>query len=130
MISTAYRGVTAAAWYRAFQTFSKEMAADPSAMNQGTRAVLDRCLKIAKDELIRRPRTQEVSAAQRKLLPAGVDYRLKQRELVEVWCEMNSILPARTSMTCTAASTSSGIKSGRCNSSFRSRRCQTRRRAA
>ena len=93
--SAAYRGVTAGAWSRAFQTFSKETAKDPSLLQQGFRAVLDRWLGIANDELIRTQRTDEFLKAQRELLAAGVAYRLKERELVEVWCETHSI-PTRT----------------------------------
>ena len=93
--SAAYRGVTSAAWSRAFQTFSKETAKDPGLLQQGFRAVLDRWLGIANDELIRTQRTDEFLKAQRELLAAGVAYRLKERELVEVWCETHSI-PTRT----------------------------------
>jgi polyhydroxyalkanoate synthase subunit PhaE len=93
--SAAYRGVTAGAWTRAFQTFSKETAKDPKLLEQGFRTVLDRWLGIANDELIRTQRTDEFLKAQRELLAAGVAYRLKERELVEVWCETHSI-PTRT----------------------------------
>jgi class III poly(R)-hydroxyalkanoic acid synthase PhaE subunit len=93
--SAAYRVVTAAAWSRAFETFSKEMMANPSVMSQGTRPVLDRWLAIANEELIRTQRTDAFLDAQRKLLRAGVEYRIKERELVEVWCETHSI-PTRT----------------------------------
>ena len=57
--------------------------------------MLDRWLVIANDELIRTQRTDEFLKAQRELLSAGVTYRLKERELVEVWCETHSI-PTRT----------------------------------
>lgn len=90
-----YRVVTAAAWSRAFETFSKEMMSKPSLMRSGARAVLDRWLELANDELIRTQRTEKFLKAQRKLLAAGVNYRLKERQLVEVWCETHSI-PTRT----------------------------------
>ena len=93
--SAAYRGVTSAAWSRAFQTFSAETAKNPGLLQQGFRAVLDRWLVIANDELIRTQRTDGFLKAQRELLSAGVTYRLKERELVEVWCETHSI-PTRT----------------------------------
>lgn len=93
--SAAYRAVTAAAWSRAFQTFSAETAKEPALMRQGFRPVLDRWLAIANDELIRTQRTDEFLKAQRELLAAGVAYRLKERELVEIWCETHSI-PTRT----------------------------------
>lgn len=93
--SATYRGVTSAAWSRAFQTFSKEVTKDPALMGRGFRPVLDRWLAIANDELIRTQRTEAFLKAQRELLAAGVAYRLKERELVEVWCETHSI-PTRT----------------------------------
>jgi polyhydroxyalkanoate synthase subunit PhaE len=93
--STEYRVVTAAAWSKAFETFAREMTADPSLWGKGPRAVLDRWLAIANEELIRTQRTDEFLAAQRKLLRAGVEYRLKERALVELWCETHS-MPTRT----------------------------------
>ena len=93
--SAAYRGVTSAAWTRAFQAFSAETAKNPGLLQQGFRAVLDRWLVIANEELIRTQRTDDFLKAQRELLSAGVTYRLKERELVEVWCETHSI-PTRT----------------------------------
>lgn len=93
--SAAYRAVTTAAWSRAFQAFSKETAKNPALLGQGFRPVLDRWLAVANDELIRTQRTDEFLKAQRELLAAGVNYRLKERELVEVWCETHSI-PTRT----------------------------------
>lgn len=93
--SAAYRGVVAGAWTRAFETFSKDLLAKPPTTQDGARSVLDRWLATANDELIRTQRTDEFLTAQRRLLRAGVDYRLKERELVEVWCETHSI-PTRT----------------------------------
>jgi hypothetical protein len=93
--SAAHRAVTAAAWSRAFETFSKEMMTKPPSMKDSARSVLDRWLAIANEELIRTQRTDAFLEAQRNLLRAGVDYRLKERELVELWCETHSI-PTRT----------------------------------
>jgi len=93
--SAAFKAVIAAAWARAFATFSQETRADYSLMTQGSRAILDRWLKVANEELIRTQRTETFLKAQRNLLTAGVDYRLKERALVEVWCETHSI-PTRT----------------------------------
>lgn len=93
--SAAFKAVTAAAWARAFASFSRATTADPSLVTQGPRAVLDRWLKVANEELIRTQRTEPFLKAQRDLLTAGVDYRLKERALVELWCETHSI-PTRT----------------------------------
>lgn len=93
--SAVFKGVTAAAWARAFATFSQMTMADGSLMTEGPRVVLDRWLAVANEELIRTQRTEPFLKAQRDLLTAGVDYRLKERALVEVWCETHSI-PTRT----------------------------------
>lgn len=93
--SAAYRAVTVGAWSRAFGTFTQEMARSPGTLAEGYRPVLDRWLAIANEELIRTQRTEEFLKAQRELLTAGVAYRLKERELVEVSCETHSI-PTRT----------------------------------
>ncbi len=93
--SAAFKAVTAAAWTRAFVTFQQATMADPSLLQQGPRAVLDRWLKAANEELIRTQRTDAFLKAQRNLLTAGVDYRLKSRALIEAWCETHSI-PTRS----------------------------------
>lgn len=93
--SAAYRAVTAAAWGRAFQTFTREAAHEPALFRESVRTVIDRWLAIANEELIRTQRTEVFLNAQRTLLAAGVSYRLRERELVEVWCESHSI-PTRT----------------------------------
>lgn len=93
--SAAFKAITAGAWSRAFATFTQELMADRALMSQAPRAILERWLKIANDELIRTQRTDAFLKAQRDLLTAGVEYRLKERELVEIWCETHSI-PTRT----------------------------------
>jgi polyhydroxyalkanoate synthesis regulator phasin len=93
--SASYRAVIGSAWSRAFDTFSKETASNPKAFAGGSKAMLDHWLAVANEELTRTQRTDEFLDAQRKLLRAGVDYRLKERELVEIWCETHSI-PTRT----------------------------------
>lgn len=93
--SAAYRAVTAAAWRRAFERFCRETTGDRESLKQSPRELLDRWLAIANEELIRTQRTEDFLDAQRRLLRAGVDYRIKERELVEIWCETHSI-PTRT----------------------------------
>lgn len=93
--SAEYRQVTIKAWSRAFETFSEEMLGNREFWNKGPSAVMERWLAVANDELIRTQRTSEFLNAQRRLLRAGVDYRLRERELVEKWCETHSI-PTRT----------------------------------
>ena len=93
--SAAFKAVTAAAWSRAFASFSQDTMTDPSLLARGPRGALDHWLKVANAELIRTQRTDAFLEAQRRLLSAGVDYRLKERALVEIWCETHSI-PTRT----------------------------------
>lgn len=93
--SAEYRKVTAKAWGRAFQSFSSDLSGNADAWKLGPRAILRRWLDIANDELIKTQRTEEFFSAQRKLLRAGVEYRLREREMVEKWCETHSI-PTRS----------------------------------
>lgn len=92
---TAYRTVMTKAWTRAFEKFSASMIESPSISADGSRAVLDHWLKIANQELILTQRSEEFLETQRRFLRAGIEYRIKQRELIEVWCEIYSI-PTRT----------------------------------
>ncbi|MFA3919434.1 poly(R)-hydroxyalkanoic acid synthase subunit PhaE [Ruegeria hyattellae] len=93
--SNELRRVTSKAWTRAFVRFSEEQVQNPEIWRDGLRAVIDRWLEIANDELIAHHRTSEFLNAQRNLLRAGMDYRLRERDLVEIWCETHSI-PTRT----------------------------------
>jgi hypothetical protein len=90
-----YRQITGNAWGRAFQTFTTEMSVDWARYYGDSRKVLDRWLEIANDELIKTQRQQDYLDASRKLFRATIEYRLKQRELAEIWCESQSI-PTRT----------------------------------
>ncbi|MFD3191944.1 poly(R)-hydroxyalkanoic acid synthase subunit PhaE [Sedimentitalea sp. HM32M-2] len=93
--SAEYRMITAEAWRRAFKRFSKANKDDPDIWNEGARALLNRWMEIANDELIATQRTGTFLDAQRKLLRAGVEYRLRERDLVETWCEAHS-MPTRS----------------------------------
>lgn len=93
--SALYSSISAAAWSRAFTSFSSKMASGPETFSRGPRAVMNLWLEIANEELIRTQRTDEFLDAQRALLRAGMDYRIKERELIEVWCESRS-MPTRT----------------------------------
>lgn len=93
--SAEYRTITAKAWSRAFERFTCDAIADTEIWKSSPKDVIGRWLEIANDELVATQRTDAFLKAQRKLLRAGVDYRLKERELVELWCETHSI-PTRT----------------------------------
>ena len=93
--SSEYRMVTAKAWMRAQQRFAKEFGTDPATWAQDAGDHLKRWLDIANEELIATQRTNEFLDAQRKLLRAGVDYKLRERELIEAWCERHA-MPTRS----------------------------------
>ena len=93
--SAEYRMITGKAWMRAFQTFSKELAEHPEQLKDSPSELMRRWLDTANAELIATQRTKEFLDAQRKLLRAGIDYRLHARDMIEVWCETHSI-PTRT----------------------------------
>ena len=93
--SAEYRMVTAKAWGKAYERFSKIAMSDPDLWKDGARAATDRWLEIANEELIASQRTEAFLTAQRKLLRAGVDYRMRSREMMELWCETHSI-PTRS----------------------------------
>lgn len=90
-----YMEITGSAWSRAFQKYSTEIATDWSGLAADPRKALDRWLEIANDELIRTQRQDDFLDASRKLFRSTIEYRIKHRELSEIWCESQSI-PTRT----------------------------------
>lgn len=93
--NTQYQIVIGKAWTRAFEAFSNEVAQEPDVALKGSKVFCDRWFAIANDELIKTQRTREFLEAHRKLLRSGVEYRLREREMVEAWCEARS-MPTRT----------------------------------
>ena len=81
--STEYRVVTGKAWTRAFERFSRELVDAPGKVQDGPNAIMRLWLDIANDELIATQRTNDFLSAQRKLLRAAVELRLRVRELGE-----------------------------------------------
>ncbi|MCV2870310.1 iron-containing alcohol dehydrogenase [Defluviimonas sp. WL0002] len=79
------------AWTRAFETFSHEMSDQVDVWQKGPRAVTDKWFAILNDELIKTQRTGEFLEAHRKFLRSGVDYRWREAEMVEAWCEARSM---------------------------------------
>ncbi len=90
-----YMEITGSAWSRAFQKYSTEISSDWSGLTKDPRKALDRWLEIANDELIRTQRQDDFLDASRKLFRSTIEYRIKHRELSEIWCESQSI-PTRT----------------------------------
>lgn len=93
--NAAYKMVTIKAWNRAFKTFTDHMIDKPKTWADGPTAITRLWLSIANDELIKTQRTDEFLSAQRNLLRAGVDYRLRERQIMEQWCETHS-MPTRS----------------------------------
>ncbi len=96
--SLRYRCVILAAWMRAFERFYETRSAEfaeggapPSDWHGLVRAWLE----IANDELLRTQRSEEFLRAQRDLLRASIDFRGRQRDFVEEFCETHAI-PTRT----------------------------------
>lgn len=93
--SAAYRLVVIRAWNAAFVRFSAAAAKQETTTEQDPGSLLELWLETANDEVIAAQRTQDFLTAQRNLLRAGIDYRLRKREIAEAWCRDHSI-PTRT----------------------------------
>jgi polyhydroxyalkanoate synthesis regulator phasin len=93
--SQRYQEVISAAWLRAYQHFSDEFFDKMQDGNISTEQTLQRWLKIADDELIKTLRSPDFLEAQKDLFATGATYKLKYRELVEMWCESHTI-PTRS----------------------------------
>ncbi len=93
--SAEYRLITAKAWGRAFEKFSEAALGKTDIWKQSPNDVIHEWLEAANTELIATQRTDKFLSAQRRLLRAGVDYRIRERAMVETWCETHSI-PTRT----------------------------------
>ncbi len=93
--SATYRNIVLKAWWAAYETFLKEHSGGLSKLGHSPNELIQNWLQIANEELTKTQRTKRYLDAQRQLLRAGVDYRLKEQELVEKWCETHS-LPTRS----------------------------------
>jgi len=93
--SADYMDITSKTWSKAFEEFTKDITNNPVTKADSPKDLLDRWLNIANEKLIETQRTDAFLKSQKDLISAGTRYRLKQRELIEVWCESVSI-PTRT----------------------------------
>ena len=93
--STEYRAVTAKAWARVYLRFLDDVGEDFQSRTENPDEYLETWLRIANDELIKMQRSQEYLDAQRRVLRAGLNYRERERKMIENWCETRSI-PTRT----------------------------------
>ena len=93
--SAAYRKIVLQAWWAACETFLTEHSGDLSKVGHSPNDLVRDWLRIANEEITKAQRTERFLKSQRQLLRAGVDYRLKEQELVEKWCEKHSV-PTRS----------------------------------
>lgn len=97
--SAEYQAVIMQAWSKAFEIYSDETLSSEAdggeKQAENTRDLLNRWLKIANDQLVAAQRSDEFLSAQRKLVSAAANYRKKQSELAELWCEAHA-MPTRT----------------------------------
>ncbi len=90
-----YQMVITKAWSKAFDTYIKLYS------NKGKDDPLDyddmlkQWLSIANESLIQTQRSDDFLNAQRKVFKTSTQYKVKQREIVEAWCEAYTI-PTRT----------------------------------
>ena len=93
--SAEYQTVITKAWTQAFDAYVKEFSTQSKEEPVDTHAMMQRWLKIANNSLIQVQRSDEFLAAQRKLFKTNTRYKLKQREIIEAWCE-NFTMPTRS----------------------------------
>jgi hypothetical protein len=94
--SRGFEAVVAGAWVEANKTFAATMAKRLGGMEPvPPREALKTWLAIADEALTRTHRTPEYLEAQRRLLRAGMDFLLAERELVELLVEPVG-MPTRT----------------------------------
>jgi hypothetical protein len=91
----AYQAVVQRAWNTAFERFMKSAMTNEGETPKTWRGLTDRWLKIANETLVEAYRTDEFIRAQSRMLRTASDYRLKEREIAESWCEAYHV-PTRT----------------------------------
>ena len=93
--SAEYQTVISRAWLEAFQTFTSELVEDQKTQALPPKDLLQRWMDTANHLLVDMQRSEDFLTAQRNLLTASTEYKLKQKEIIEVWCE-SMTMPTRT----------------------------------
>lgn len=93
--AAAYQAIVQKAWNRAFERFINALGDAGGTPLASGREILDLWISIANDTLTEMHRTSEFLEAQRRLTRSSADYRLQEREIAELYCEMNHI-PTRS----------------------------------
>jgi hypothetical protein len=84
-------------WNEAFNRFSTSLSSANEQKPATWRAMADRWLSVVNDTFIGIHRSEAFIEAQRKMVRSASDYRLQEREIAELWCEVFHI-PTRTEM--------------------------------
>ena len=94
--SIHYHGVILGCWSRSYEKFLKQqLSREAGDQPKGWRELLNRWNDVANAELISLHRSEDFLNAQRNLIRLAMDYRLREREIAEAYCEANHI-PTRT----------------------------------
>jgi hypothetical protein len=93
----AYQALIQAAWSKAFERFVAELNNPQGTPIQSGRELLEVWITVANETLLETHRSEQFLEAQRRMTRSSTDYRLQEREIAEVFCEMHH-LPTRTEM--------------------------------
>jgi len=93
--SAEYQTIITKAWTQAFDLYVQEVSQYSNEDAVDTHEMMQLWLKIANNSLIQVQRSEEFLLAQRKLFKTNTQYKLKQREIIEAWCE-SLTMPTRT----------------------------------
>jgi hypothetical protein len=93
--SAAYHAVVFAAWNRAVERFTRELAERKGGEIGSYRELIDRWIGTANETLLELHRSQEFLEAQRRVTRSATEFRLAEREVAEAYCEMQHI-PTRS----------------------------------
>ena len=91
----AYQVLMHSAWSEAVKRFLREINDAQGTPITSWRELTDVWIKVANDTLVETHRTPEFLEAQRRLTRSGAECRLQEREIAEVFCEMQQ-MPTRT----------------------------------
>jgi class III poly(R)-hydroxyalkanoic acid synthase PhaE subunit len=91
----SYWEVVQGAWARSLERFMKALNDSKGEPIESGRAMLDLWLATANKALVEMHRSAEFLEAQRRMTRSSTEYRLAEREIAEIFCEMHHI-PTRT----------------------------------
>jgi class III poly(R)-hydroxyalkanoic acid synthase PhaE subunit len=91
----AHYAVVQGAWTRAFERFMTEVQDPAGEPVKSWRELLDLWIKSSNEALIEAHRSDEFLEAQRRMTRSATEYRLAEREIAEVFCELHHV-PTRT----------------------------------